>query len=197
MDERGFFDNLAPIWDDNEVRSTPERVRRILGLTGIKRDDRVLDLGTGTGVLLPYIAELTGPGGKITAVDYSEGMLKRAKEKFSGLSPRPEFLNIDFESDNIEGEYDHILLYCVYPHLHEPVETLKWLRSVNLAEDGKITIAFPSSEEFINSIHRERHSESDLLPSAHTLAAHLQAEGLNAEVAAADEDAYVVVVGRS
>lgn len=196
MDERSFFDKLAPVWDDNEIRSTPRRINKILDLIGIEKGFRVLDLGTGTGVLLPYLAERVGKKGKITAVDYSEGMLLRAKEKFSGLYPKPEFLNKDFETENLEGEYDRILLYCVYPHLHTPYDTLKWLRSVNLAYGGIIVIAFPNNEEFVNSIHKERHSESDLLPPAHELAQRLRNEGLNAEVASADEDSYVINISK-
>lgn len=192
MDERNFFDKLAPTWDANEVLSTPERVRHVLSLTGIKKDDRVLDLGTGTGVLLPYIAEIVGDKGHITAVDYSEGMLSRAITKFSDIVPAPEFIKCDFENETLPGTYDHIMLYCVYPHLHTPADTLKWFRAVNLAEGGTMTIAFPSDERFINSIHREKHSHSDSLPPAPVLAKYLRDCGLDAVVAEASENYYVI-----
>lgn len=191
MDDRAFFDRLAPQWDAGEVNSTPQRVGEVLDLIGLNPGMRVLDLGTGTGVLLPHIAERIGTEGHITAVDYSEGMLSRAREKFSGLTPKPEFLNLDFENETIEGEFDLILLYCVYPHLHTPEESLKWLRKVNLKHGGRIIIAFPTDEEFINSIHRERHSESDFLPPADELAARLSAAGLEARALARD---YVIEI---
>ena len=192
MDDRNFFDNLAPTWDDNEILSTPDRVNFILDFFDLKKGQRVLDLGTGTGVLLPYIAERIGKEGAIVAVDYSSGMLDRARHKFSALKPKPEFLNIDFETENLEGEYDRIILYCVYPHLHTPVDTLKWLINVNLKEGGIISVAFPCSEEFINNIHREKHSESDRLLPAAVLAAYLRDNGLKAEVAVATPASYVV-----
>ncbi|MBD5340080.1 MAG: class I SAM-dependent methyltransferase [Bacteroides sp.] len=192
MDERSFFDNLAPTWDDNEVLSTPEKVRYVLDFIDLKPGQSVLDLGTGTGVLLPFLAERIGDEGKITAVDYSEGMLSRAIEKFSALTPKPEFLSIDFENETIPGEYDHILLYSVYPHLHTPFETIKWLRAVNLAENGVITVAFPTGPDFINNIHRERHSDSDILPPAEVLATTMRNHGLDAHVAKADETCYII-----
>ena len=192
MDERNFFDQLAPTWDDNEVLSTPERINKILDFIQIEQNQSILDLGTGTGVLLPHIAEKIGEKGKIVAVDYSEGMLQRAKQKFSTLSPTPEFLNIDFETENIPGEFDRIILYCVFPHLHTPVETLKWLEKVNLKEKGIISIAFPCKPDFINKIHRERHSESDVLPSATVLSLYLRENGLNACVASETDDSYVI-----
>jgi len=192
MDEKEFFDHLAPTWDDNEVLSTPDKVRFVLGFMNLKPGQSVLDLGTGTGVLLPYIAEKIGTAGHITAVDYSAGMLSRAKEKFSGLTPTPEFLEMDLEQDNIPGEYDRIILYCVYPHLHEPVETLRWLHKVSLKKGGLISIAFPSGPEFINNVHMEKHSESDILPSADELARTFRLNGLDAKVAHSDTDSYIV-----
>lgn len=192
MDEREFFDKLAPTWDAHEVLSTPRRVSEILEYAHIKPGENVLDLGTGTGVLLPHLAKLVGPEGRIMAVDYSQGMLDIAIRKNSGVIPVPTFANVDFETEIIEGVFDHILLYCVYPHLHTPVDTLKWLRAVNLAENGIITIAFPTDENFINSIHRQKHSASDCLPPAHKLAETLRHHGLNAVVAKADKESYII-----
>lgn len=194
MDNKVFFDKLAETWDDDEVLSTPDKVREMIGYMDLKPGQQILDLGTGTGVLLPFIAEIVGPSGKITAVDYSNEMLKRAKEKFQGLDPAPEFLNLDFENENIKGEYDRIILYCVYPHLHSPIDTLKWLKKVNLKPDGKIIIAFPCSNSFINNIHKEKHSESDLLPEPALLMKYLNNEGLDASVTSDTPGSYVVTV---
>lgn len=191
MDDRDFFDNLAPIWDENETMSTPERVNIILDYFNLKVGDKILDLGTGTGILLPYIAERIGREGEITAVDYSEGMLERAKRKYDSLVPHPQFLNLDFENEAIPGEYDKIIMYCVYPHLHTPIDTLKWLEKVNLKKRGEIIIAFPCGPDFINNIHKERHSEGDLLPTAKDLAEKLRREGIRAEALSPD---YVVVI---
>ena len=182
MDDRLFFDKISETWDANEVMSTPEKVRAILRLADVRPGEKILDLGTGTGILIPYLAEMVGNEGEITAVDYSEGMLSKAKEKYSNITPQPEFINLDFENETIDGEFDKIILYCVYPHLHQPIETLKWLRRVNLREGGEIYIGFPCKADFINSIHKERHSESDLLPSAEELVNILHSEGFSAEV---------------
>lgn len=194
MDDRIFFDNLAPIWDENEVLSTPDRVNMILDYIDLQPGQAVLDLGTGTGVLLPYIAERIGETGTITAVDYSSGMLSRARKKFRDLIPAPEFLNLDFENETIPHEYDRIILYCVFPHLHNPVATLNWLQKVNLKEEGSMFIAFPCGPDFINSIHKDRHSESDLLPTASKLTEYLKENGLNASVLAETNETYVIKI---
>lgn len=197
MDERNFFDKLAPEWDQNEILSTPERVRHFLVASGLRKGDSVLDLGTGTGVLLPEIAKIVGPESRIVAIDYSTGMLDIAKKKFSGLIPKPDFLNLDFETETIEGRFNHIYLYCVYPHLHTPIDTLRWLRAVNLEPGGVITIGFPCDERFINGVHREKHSESDCLPSAEELSKWFNMNDLPSEVVEANENYYIINISSS
>ena len=191
--EIDFFDALAPSWDENEIRSTPERVKHILSELTISKGMDVLDLGTGTGVLVPYLSEIVGPEGHVTAIDLSEGMLSIARNKYGHLE-NVEFLKLDFEEELIPGKYDVALLYSVYPHLHAPVDTLKWLFKMNMKPDGRIVIAFPSDEEFINNIHHERKAEHDHLPPAHTLAEMIRHWGYKAEVIAATPDEYIVEI---
>lgn len=191
--EIDFFDNLAPSWDANEVRSTPERVKSILSKLDIKKGMKVLDLGTGTGVLVPYLSELVGSEGHVTAIDLSEGMLSRAKEKY-GMLKNVEFLKIDFEEELIPGTYDIAMLYCVYPHLHSPSDTLGWLFKMNLTPDGEVVVAFPSDEKFINNIHHERKSDSDHLPPANILAEMISSWGYEAKVIADSSEEYIIVV---
>ncbi len=162
----------------------------------IKPGARVLDLGTGTGVLLPEIARLVGPDGSITAVDYSTGMLEKAIAKNSALTPEPRFMQLDFETETVDGIYDNIILYCVYPHLHTPGDTIKWLRAVNLADGGTITVAFPTDERFINNVHRERHSDSDFLPPAAALAEIMRDNGLDATAVVTDSTGYVINISK-
>lgn len=191
--EIDFFDALAPQWDANEVRSTPERIRSILSKLDIQPGMRILDLGTGTGVLVPYLSESVGPDGHITAIDLSEGMLTLARKKYGHLG-NVEFLKLDFEEEVIPGVYDLVMMYCVYPHLHAPADTFEWLFKMNIRSGGRIVVAFPSDEKFINDIHHERKSESDHLPTADRLADMIRLRGYDAKVLAYSTDEYIVAV---
>ena len=192
-EEKQFFDRLSDNWDENETQSTPETILEILEPIGIRKGMNILDLGTGTGILIPYLSRSVGMQGHITAVDASEGMLKRARHKY-GFLENVSFSLLDFEADEIEGQFDLIFLYSVYPHLHYPQQTLKNLFDDNLKPGGKIIIAFPSDESFINNIHRERKAESDLLPSPPALAERLAEWGFNSSVVLNDKRHYLVTI---
>lgn len=195
QEEIEFFDRLAPQWDANEVRSTPERVNAILDMLSIKHGEHILDLGTGTGVLVPYLVERIGEKGCVVGIDLSEGMLSLAKEKF-GHYGNVEFLKIDFEEEQIPGKYDFVLLYSVYPHLHYPKDTLDWLFRMNVKDCGKVVIAFPSDEKFINAIHHDRDSDSDHLLPAPKLAEIIRNWGYQVEIASDTPDAYVLILSK-
>ena len=194
-EEIEFFDRISETWDEEEVLSTPSKIKEILDVIHVEEAMTILDLGTGTGVLLPYLAEIVGVDGRIMAVDISEGMLSKARKKYGQIS-QVEFLLLDFEQERISGEFDLILLYCVYPHLHFPKETLNRLLRENLSNRGRIVIAFPTDENFINNIHKEKKAESDMLPSAHDLAMRLREWGMKARVVSSSTDRYIVEITR-
>lgn len=193
-EELNFFDAIAPVWDADEVRSTPSRIKEILDMTGIKSGEYILDLGTGTGVLIPYLLNMVGDKGKVIAVDASLGMLNEARRKFGSLTDYEIFEHKDFEKEDIAGKFDKIFLYCVYPHLTQPLDTLKKLCDNNLKPGGKIFVAFPSDEHFINGIHKEKKVESELLPPAKELSRRFSNGGLKSKVLVSDADKYVVMI---
>lgn len=190
--EIAFFDRISETWDADEHLSTPDVTRKVTAMAGVSTGHRVLDLGTGTGVLIPALREAVGEGGRVTGVDISQGMLARARKKFGTLE-NVRFVTADFEREDIQGEYDRIMMYCVYPHLHEPVASIRRLMSRNIRPGGTLVIAFPTDEEFVNGIHRERKAESDLLPPAEGLARILLDRGIDARVVS-PRDPYMVSV---
>lgn len=194
-EEISFFDKIAENWDAYEVYSTRTKVAEMLSLFGIESGHKVLDLGTGTGVLLPTLSDLVGKKGRVTAIDISEGMLDQAKKKFGALE-NVVFMKLDFEEEDIEGRFDLIILYCVFPHLHFPQATLWKLIRNNLTPSGRIIIAFPTDEEFINNIHKERKAKSELLPSAPGLSSTFTDWGLKSNVVRYDPSHYIVSIER-
>jgi demethylmenaquinone methyltransferase/2-methoxy-6-polyprenyl-1,4-benzoquinol methylase len=78
---RGMFDRIVPVYDVmNRVMTLglDQKWRRIAAQAAIRNGDRVLDACCGTGDFA--IADARA-GGRVTALDFSERMLDRARQK--------------------------------------------------------------------------------------------------------------------
>lgn len=192
--DNAFFNSKAADWDNNNKLSTPEIIGRLLELTPVNPGSSILDVGCGTGVLLPYLSDLTGPTGRITAVDRASEMLRRAHDRASALDTPVACLLCDIESDILADRFDLIVLYCVLPHLSDPVSTIVKLKENNLNPNGRILIAHPASREAINSIHHDCEVSSTPLPEGQELRRRLRRAGLNVSVVVDTDEAYAIVV---
>jgi demethylmenaquinone methyltransferase/2-methoxy-6-polyprenyl-1,4-benzoquinol methylase len=80
-----MFDRIARIYDPmNTAMSAGLHHRwrgRAADLAGVSAGARVLDVATGTGDLAIELAGRVWPGGEVVGVDFSEGMLDRARAK--------------------------------------------------------------------------------------------------------------------
>ncbi|MGB9840769.1 class I SAM-dependent methyltransferase, partial [Thermovenabulum sp.] len=91
LTQKEFFNNLALEWDD-KVKHDPFKLREIINLVNFSEGAAVLDVGCGTGVLVPYIIEKIGKSGRIVGLDIAEKMIEKAREKFS----EKYFPNVNF-----------------------------------------------------------------------------------------------------
>ena len=76
-----FFDEMAGVWNKT-CRYDTGRIEKVLSVLQLKQGDTVLDIGTGTGVMIPFIREQVGHYAPIVAVDSSEKMLREASLRF-------------------------------------------------------------------------------------------------------------------
>lgn len=147
-----FFDRIANEWDSRNIIDG-KKLKLVLDKTTVKKGNNILDVGTGTGILIPYLQKRIGSTGQITAVDSSDNMLKIAKMKY--CNKNITYLNEDIETISISTRYDSIILFNMFPHLNNKTETIKKLSSKNLNDNGKLIIFHSLSRLAINNIHRE------------------------------------------
>lgn len=196
MGQREFFDSVSKNWD-NMINVDKFKINYLLDKLEIQEDDEILDVGTGTGVLIPFLHERISKG-TIKGVDISQGMLEVARDKFNNLN-NVDFDLVNVEKDYLEEKYDKIILYSMYPHLESKTQTISKLVKRNLKEDGILMIAHSDSREYLNNLHRradERVHESILMEINEQKNVFTNA-GLNVIEAFENDEMYYVVIKNS
>ncbi len=149
-----FFDQMAPQWDADMIRSDAI-ITGILDRALVGPGKRVLDVACGTGVLFDdYLARNVQ---SLTAIDISPEMVKIARRKF----PQVQVLLGDVEAAQLPGPFDCILIYNAFPHFPDPENLIRVLCS-HLAPGGTLTVAHGMSRAALDHHHAGRASQVSL-----------------------------------
>jgi len=194
-DQKEFFNKVAGEWDDISEHDG-EKIRYILSLLKLKGNEKILDVGTGTGVMIPFYEEHLKTG-SVTAVDFSEGMIKRCREKFS-RSEHPDitFMVADIYDLTYDKEFDVVMSYSCFPHFTDHQRAVDIFVKA-LKNGGQFAIAHSSSRDHINHIHSNSssHIQNDVLPSLEEFQLMFDKAGLLVTFEQSD-DKYHIIIGK-
>ena len=126
---------------------------------------KILDLGTGTGLLIPYLVQAVGPSGLIVAVDFAEKMVEICRSKYSGLSNvKIELANVE-ELDFPQDYFDAITCFGLFPHIENKQRALFKMNRV-LKLGCKLIIAHALSSHEMKVHHHNVSSAvaNDIMP---------------------------------
>lgn len=150
MNHRQWFDQAAAEWDTMEWEETHVRLRETVAGLGIEPGAAVLDVGCGTGVLLPLLHESMSGNGYVVALDLSEEMLKRALSKGQPVF----YVQGDAQRLPLRSRtFDWVICNAVFPHFPNKSRALREIHHV-LKAGGRLVICHANSREAINEIHR-------------------------------------------
>lgn len=97
----------------------------------------MLDIGSGTGVLLHDLAKLVMPGGKIIGVDYSKTMVEEARKRVFGMGLPLEFAEMDAQKLLFADDTFHTTCSTiVFEHLPDPMQALR--EAVRVTKPGGV-----------------------------------------------------------
>jgi len=148
-----FFDRHAASWDRQRRYDDIEaQLGAVVAAFGLKEGGVVLDVGTGTGVLLPWIRQAIGAKGRLMAMDFSYRMLEE-------VSRSPSFESEGLVNGSVEwipfpsARFDHVTCFSAFPHFPDKGKALSEMARV-LKHRGSLSIAHLKSAEEILQFHR-------------------------------------------
>lgn len=140
------YDSVAGEFDRFAERFSTVFVNRMVILAKLAPGERVLDIGTGTGIVGLQAAEKVGPTGRVVGIDLSDGMLTIAEAKTAqaGLGDRVTFRKMDAEVLDLDGgSFDVVLSLYALLHFPNPLAALREMFRV-LRPGGRLVIAVGS-----------------------------------------------------
>lgn len=164
-----YFDDKAEIFVQPIPEDIQELTKSIVQSARLARDAKVLDVGTGAGVLVGHFLEEGLSRDNIVGCDLSTEMLRNAESRY----PEVTFWQGDIVdlagsvgSQLPEGlqSFDAIFFNACFGNMWDQEETLKAALRL-LVPGGKIVISHPLGSKFVDSLHRhEPHIVPHLLP---------------------------------
>lgn len=154
-----FFNNHAEkwyqMWYRDESTGGYDRHKkdfeRLFSLVPLKKGDRVLDVGCGTGVIVPFILERIKADGVLYELDYAEQMI--SVNKGMHREKNIHFLIADAEDMPIsQGSCDVVICFSCFPHFHNKKKAMVSLAGV-IKSDGYMVVSHFDSSQGINRHH--------------------------------------------
>ena len=163
--KRKFFDRKASGWDQRNHPDDKSQILTLINRFSLKPEDLVLDVGSGNGVLLPYLSAKVKRGGRIFALDFSWRMISEAQK--NNRKKNVSFLNASAEALPIKDrKLDCITCFSTFAHVCEKKESLTEMARI-LKKGGWLYIAHPFGKKELASHHKSAGGvvKHDTLPS--------------------------------
>jgi ubiquinone/menaquinone biosynthesis C-methylase UbiE len=140
----GFFRQAIP----DDIR---ERTRVIVKESGIKSGSRVLDVGTGMGVLIEYFLERGLSETDIVGCDLSSKMLAEARTRY----PHVTFWQGDVqELPESLGKFDAVFFNACFGNIFDQKQVIGKMRKA-LRAGGKVIISHPLGNAFVEKLKEQ------------------------------------------
>jgi ubiquinone/menaquinone biosynthesis C-methylase UbiE len=188
---RAYFNEQADIWDEAIAEKDAAKLEQMAQRLNLQPGATVLDVGTGTGVFLPFLLRAVGRSGRIIALDFAEKMLRKARAK--GFDCDIAYLQAEVSHIPARPEsFDAIVCYSSFPHFPDKLKALLELRRV-IKKGGQLLICHTSSRAEINAIHRQIPAvKHDTLPDEAQMQGMLAAAGFTGIRIEDRSDSYLV-----
>ena len=154
-EEIEFFNKHAEEWDEFITDENIEVAKEVIKKYKIGRNNSVLDVGAGTGILYSLLKNENLSG--YLGIDISPKMIDVFKEKH----PDAEIRRIDFETNvELDKRFDFVIIYDTIPHLDKIDMVFKNARK-HLKVGGQFLIIHSKTRKELKEHHDEIDHEQD------------------------------------
>ena len=144
--QKELFDRLYRLFEPPLPEGVPERLEQIVRAGGILPGDTVLDIGSGTGILIPIIKGYKPS--QIYACDLSEKMLSQLKTNYPDVQT---FLTDVKDLRLPQASVDVAFLNACYPNIADKAGAFDNLSRI-VKPGGRVVISHPIGKTFILSL---------------------------------------------
>jgi len=182
-----YFNRMAAVWDETVAEKNEDRLRLMAERLVIGPGATVLDVGTGTGVFIPYLLDIVGQNGQIVALDFAEEMLEKAVAKNGNGNIK--YLCTDVTDIPTSDEtFDAVVCYSSFPHFRDKPKALEEINRVT-RRGGRLYICHTSGRAMINETHRHIPAvRDDIIPDGNEMQVMLAEAGFFSDVRIEDYD---------
>jgi SAM-dependent methyltransferase len=186
--QRDFFSQLIHVFDPPLPEGVPARLHEIVASARIGKGSTVLDVGTGTGILIPLIQAYKPE--VIYACDLSETMLKHLKKQYPYAVTLPGDVR-DLELPN-QG-IDVVFLNACYPNIADKPGSFGNITRM-VKQGGRIVISHPMGKSFIDLLKEKSPFPLDDFPEEFEARALFAPYGFEIEAFTDKQDLYILVL---
>ncbi len=191
-----FFDHHAPHWDSYLDEDYLKKAQRLLNKIEINPSNTVLDIGCGTGILVPYLWNRLQHKGTLIEADISQEMIRHGKMKLKNipchwLITDAHYLPLKSETINI------IICFSIFPHLINKEQAIKEHTRV-LKKGGVWVVCHSRSRIEINEFHKNIGGvvENHFIPEINEIESLLRNANLSLHYYQDNEDGYLLIARR-
>jgi len=197
-----FFNKHAEGWcdmwyRDNATGRYDKHKRdfdRLFSILPLKAGDHVLDVGCGTGVLVPLILERITEAGVLYELDFAERMIEVNRKTHKAGNIR--FIIADAEDAPLDDSAcDAVVCFSCFPHFQDKERAMATLSRI-LKPQGVFAVSHFESSEGINRHHESCHAvRHDRLPDEAAMRGLFRSVNLKIDLFI-DEPGFYCIIAR-
>lgn len=186
--QRQQFNELFHMFEPPLPEGVPERLEKIVAVGKIRKEKIVLDVGSGTGILIPIIQKYNPS--RIYACDLSEKMLGQLNKNY------PDVLTFRGDVKDLalpDASVDVVFINACYPNIADKKGAFENIARM-MKVGGRMVISHPLGKAFIKKLKRNAPYPLDEFPDQSEAESLFRPFGFDIQKFIDEPELYILVL---